>query len=225
MRFILVFFPLAPRNGRSYFQAMKRFSILLISCQLLTTSVLRGQDAVAAAAQAEREAAEERYKRLNSAVEDLLAAQTEQQRRTATLAREVESLREQASKPAGNYASQEDLRKLAEKLQELDKKREADKELILKEIERLGKLITGSSDKGKKPPSRPAGEAGASGTPGEKGFEHVIASGDTLSTIAQAFREKGIKITVDQILKANPKLDATKLKVGQKIWIPAPDKL
>jgi LysM repeat protein len=204
---------------------MKRLPILLIACLLLATPALRGQDAAAAAAQAEREAAEERYKRLNSAVEDLLAAQTEQQKRIATLAREIENLREQASKPTGNYASQEDLRKLAEKLQEIDKKREADKELILKEIERLGKLITGSpGEKRKKPPSAPAGDAGSSGAPGDKGFEHIIASGDTLSTIAQAFREKGIKITVDQILKANPKLDATKLKIGQKIWIPAPDK-
>ncbi len=204
---------------------MKRFSIFLFGCLLLMTPALQGQDAAAAAAAARAEREEERYKRLNSAVEDLLAAQTEQQRRIAALTREVESLREQASKPTGNYASQEDLRKLAEKLQEIDKKREADKDLILEKIEQLGKSITGpTGGKGKKPPAVPKGDTGSSGASAEKGFEHIIASGDTLSTIAQAFREKGIKVTADQILKANPKLDATKLRVGQKIWVPAPDK-
>ena len=40
--------------------------------------------------------------------------------------------------------------------------------------------------------------------------------------IIAAYKEKGIKITVDQILKANPGLKADKLRVGQKIWIPSP---
>ena len=65
---------------------------------------------------------------------------------------------------------------------------------------------------------------GAGGATPEKGFEHAVASGDTLSTIAQAYKEKGIKVTVDQILKANPGLVPEKMKVGQKIFIPAPEK-
>ena len=46
--------------------------------------------------------------------------------------------------------------------------------------------------------------------------------GDTLSIIAKAYRDQGIKVTTDQILKANPGLDPKSLKVGQKILIPAP---
>ena len=136
---------------------MKRVSIFLIACLLFVTPAVRGQDATAAAAQAEREAAEERYKRLNSAVEDLLAAQTEQQKRLATLAKELESLREQQTRPNTSYASQEDLKRLAEKIQEIDKKREADKKLILKEIGKLGKNLLA-------PATRPSGLTGRTST-------------------------------------------------------------
>jgi len=50
----------------------------------------------------------------------------------------------------------------------------------------------------------------------------TVAPGDTVSTISLAYREKGIKVTVDQILKANPDLVPEKMPVGRKIWIPAP---
>ena len=199
---------------------MKPFSILLIACLLLITPALRGQDA-AAAAQAEREAAEERYKRLNSAVEDLLAAQTEQQKRIATLAKELESLREQQTHPNTSYASQEDLKRLAEKILEIDKKREADKELILKEIGKLGKNLSAPATR----PRTPIADAAPSSTTEKgKGYEYEIESGDTLSVIVLAYQKKNIKVTLDQISKANPGLNPNKLKVGQKIWIPAPDK-
>jgi len=202
---------------------MKRFSILLIGFLLLITSATRGQNAAAvAAAQAEREAAEERYKRLSSAVDDLLAAQTEQQKRIAALAKEIESLREQMSKPTGNYASSDELRALTQTVEKINQKREDDKELILREIAKLGKIGPASSGPRNKTPS-PDTPPGA--TPDKpKGYKYEIKSGDTLSVIALAYQKQGIKITVDQILKANPKLDAAKLKVGQEIWIPAPDK-
>lgn len=68
----------------------------------------------------------------------------------------------------------------------------------------------------------PANDGGVNAGGAEKGYEYVIQSGDTLSSVAQAYREKNIKVTVDQILKANPGLNANKLKVGQKIFIPTP---
>ena len=43
-----------------------------------------------------------------------------------------------------------------------------------------------------------------------------------LSIIALAYREKGIKITSEQILQANPGLKPNRLSVGQKVFIPAP---
>ena len=43
-----------------------------------------------------------------------------------------------------------------------------------------------------------------------------------LSIIVKAYRDQGIKVTADQILKANPGLDPKNLIVGKKIFIPAP---
>ena len=40
--------------------------------------------------------------------------------------------------------------------------------------------------------------------------------------IAEYYAKYGVKVTTDQILKANPGLKAEKLKPGQEIWIPAP---
>jgi LysM repeat protein len=48
-----------------------------------------------------------------------------------------------------------------------------------------------------------------------------VKNGYTLITIAKAYQEQGVKVTVDDILKANPGLDPKKLKIGQKVFIPA----
>jgi LysM repeat protein len=45
-----------------------------------------------------------------------------------------------------------------------------------------------------------------------------------LSAIVEAYRTKGIKVTLKQVLEANPNLNEKKLYVGQKIFIPLPDK-
>jgi LysM repeat protein len=194
---------------------MKRICFFLVAASLCGAPVLRGQDA----------AVEERLNKLNGHVEDLLAAQAEQQKRLAALAKEIDALREQQNQPNTSYANQEELRKLAEKLQEIDQKRVADNERIVKEIEKLGQTMAVATPPKKTTPkvvAPPAGNPAPSGGPPEKGFEYTIAAGDTLSTIAQAYREKNIKVSVSQILKANPGLDANKLKAGQKIFIPAP---
>ena len=40
---------------------------------------------------------------------------------------------------------------------------------------------------------------------------HRVEKGQTLSLIVQAYREKGIKVTMDQVLKANPGLKPEKI--------------
>jgi nucleoid-associated protein YgaU len=50
-----------------------------------------------------------------------------------------------------------------------------------------------------------------------------VQKGDTLPAIAKAYREQGVKVTTTQILKANPGIDANKILIGQKIFIPDPN--
>jgi len=194
---------------------MKRIFFFLMALSLCGGRESRAQDA----------ATEERLNKLNGLVQDLLEDKAHQRKQIESLSREIQSLREQVSKPAGNCASQDDLRTLARKVQEIDQKRVEDYERIVKKIERLGEtLASPTSGKKPKPKPEPVDNAGAGGATPEKVFEHTVAAGDMLSTIVQAYKEKGIKVTVDQILKVNPGLVPEKMKVGQKIFIPAPEK-
>ena len=190
---------------------MKRISLLLAVLALSASPLLRGQDA----------ATEERLNKLAGQIEDLRAGQDALHKQVEALVKELDNLREQAGKPTGNFAAQEDLKRVAEAVKEVDQKRIDDAEKIRIELLNLRKGLLNSTAPPKKlaavtptdvaPPDKP-----------EKGFEYTIQKGDTLSTIVQAYRDKNIKITTDQILKANPDLKPERLRVGQKIFIPAP---
>ena len=56
----------------------------------------------------------------------------------------------------------------------------------------------------------------------KEGYEHIVAKGDTLSSIAQAYNsEYQLKLTSETIRKANELPKGAPLKVGQKILIPS----
>jgi hypothetical protein len=212
---------------------MKQTSLFLITLALCATPKLMGQDA----------ATEERLNKLSGQIENLMERQNAQHKQMEALSKEVEAVREAASRPNGSYASQQDLKRLMDSvkaaIKEVDGKRMEDIEKVHKELMDLAKLLkstpgsgsvaahsrteksTGSDNPGDKPPKD--SHAGSStGAKDEKGFPYEIKSGDTLSLIVQAYREKNIKVTVDSILKANPGLKAESLQPKQKIWIPAP---
>jgi LysM repeat protein len=194
---------------------MKRISFLLVTLALWTTPMLRADDA----------ATEERLNKLAGRIDDLTAGQEALRKQIQALEREVESLREQMAKPAGTYASPEDLKRLAETVKEVDRKRIEDAERIHTELLKVAKAVTAPAPPTRKPPPGSAAERSPTEPPAtpEKGFgEYTVQKGDTISLIVQAYRDKNIKLTTDQILKANPGLKPEKLHVGQKIWIPAP---
>jgi len=153
----------------------------------------------------------ERVNRLSGYVDELLADKARQQKQISDLTREVESLREQLQR-ASDGASRQDVDGVVVAVKQLETKHRADMELVAKQIEDLGKVsaisarVTRSSSGSSKP----------------QGYEYKIQPGNTLSAIAQAYRDEGIKVTVDDILKANPGLDPKKLQVGQVIIIPEP---
>ena len=198
-----------------YCRRMKRISLLLVSLALFAPSMLRAEDA----------ATEERLNKLAGRIEDLIAGQDALRKKVDGLERELANLREQMGKPTGNYAGEEDLKRVAKAVEEVDRKRLEDAEKVKSELLKLQKAVT----------SAPAVRPRASGTTeeparskpevSEKGYEYIIKKGDTLSTIVQAYREKNIKVTTDQILKANPSLKPEKMYIGQKIFIPAPKQL
>jgi LysM repeat protein len=193
---------------------MKRISFLLVALALCAAPAVRAQDA----------ATQERLDKLSGRIDDLENSRDALKKRVDELVKEVESVREQAAKPSGNYARQEDLNQLAEKIKEVDRKRMDDADKIHTELLKLRKVLEMplSPSKAKATP-QPKEKSAPEQTPtDDKVFPYVIQSGDTLGAIVQAYKEKNIKVTIKGIEKANPGLKADRLIVGQKIFIPAP---
>jgi LysM repeat protein len=193
---------------------MKRIFFLLVTLALCTAPAVRAQDA----------ATQERLDKLSGRIEDLTAAQEALKKQISELSRELESVREQSAKPSASYARQEDLNLLAEKIKEVDRKRMDDAEKVRTELLKLRNALERPLAPPKKASVTPPKDTPVTTNPTtpEKGFEYVIKSGDTLDAIVLAYKEKNIKVTAAQILKANPGLKAERLRVGQKIFIPAP---
>jgi LysM repeat protein len=99
-----------------------------------------------------------------------------------------------------------------------------DAEKIHAELVKLRRLLEAPPPTPKsKPTSTPKEKVTADKPAGDdKVFQYTIQSGDTLSAIVQAYKEKNVKVTAAQILKANPGLKAERLIVGTKIFIPVP---
>jgi chromosome segregation ATPase len=189
---------------------MKRIYFLLVTTALMTTPLARAQDA----------ASEERINQLSGKIEDLIAGMDAQKKVISELRKEIERLREQQDKPNTSYATHDDIKRLADSVKEVDRKRIDDNEKVQAALLKLSDSLkrkpvdVSNSTPKKKDPEPPKHD--------EKGFEYTIKSGDNLSTIVKLYKEQNINITTDQIKKANPGLQPDKLKVGQKIFIPAP---
>jgi Tfp pilus assembly protein FimV len=193
---------------------MKRICFLMLALALAGPVTAGAQDA----------ATEERLNKLSGRVDDLQAAQEALRRQIDALSRENASLREQLNnRPKVNYATVEDLKRVADAIKDVDRRRIEDAERVHDELLKIAEKLKAPPPPTRKtaPPRDETPPPEKSSGP-EKGYEYVVQKGDTLSAIIQAYREKGIKVTQDQILKANPKLKPSRMYEGQKIWIPTP---
>lgn len=133
------------------------------------------------------------------------------------LASEIETLRRAVATAAdgGARVLQPKLQELEGRLARLDAAREADRQLVIEELsKRMADAIKRAVGSG--PSSTPATRSPvrrASGSP--TGYEHVVQPGETLSAIAAAY---GVSASV--IAQENNISDPTKLRAGQKLFIP-----
>ena len=211
----------------SYLQSMRRkvlFCTLLVNFAFLTAA-LRAQESATAAA--ERQEAEERYKRLSADIEDLKSTLQSCQQRLNEQREEIKRLNEELTRATSNkdVITRDDLKRLADKIREVDDKRIADDEKVMAEFAHLRKDLISAPVKPNVPSAAPREEkssARAQKTGGDKGYEYTIRAGDNPRVIAQALVKQGMKVTSKQITDANPAVvDWSKLRVGQKIFIPA----
>lgn len=176
-------------------------------------------------ARAQENATQQEIDKLNGQIQDMEAAQAAQEKHIEALQRQINKLSSQLNQSSNNeFASQDDLQKLAHQVQEIDKKRQADNQRVLKELEHLENTLgTPPSGRPAAPKISSAGLKNHSSANGQQsGYNYIVQKGDTISAIARAYRAHGVKVTTDEILKANPGLNPKSMKVGQKIFIPAP---
>jgi TolA-binding protein len=216
---------------------MKRPLLLagLLSGLVCLPLSLSAQDPAAIAA---REEAEARYTRMNTRVQELEEANVSFQKRMQALTEEIRGLRDEIDRLRSkndNAATQESLKRLTDAVQDIEKKRQADKELVLERFKELAKLAQAKPPGVDKPPSGTAVRpppVGSDKSPGdgakpgptvpENGYEYAIKKGDTLEKILRDLKAHDIKVNQKQVENANPGVNWNRLKIGQKIFIPAP---
>lgn len=182
-----------------------------------------------ASAVADRQELEEWLKRWNATVENMMVAQSALQSRITALSEELDSVRADYETLKRNSVTRtdlkrvdEDLKKLATAIEDLDRKRQEDRTLVIKEMEKLARLIAAA------PPAMAPSPVPA--TPTGPFFEHVVESGETISAIVTAYNNElarqgySKRISIQMVLDANPKMDPKKIQIGDKLRIPDPGK-
>jgi len=197
----------------------------VLSLAVFTSGSAFAQDGIPAPASAPAPAADDstqqQIDKVSGQIQDLLDQQAALGKRIDALEKRIGEIEDKANQAGG--AAPDDLKKLADQVQEIDKKRQSDNEQILKELEKLDKALgVAPSTTAHKTPV-PASSGDTSTPPAnvpQKGYEYTIAKGDNLSAIAKAYRAQGVKVTAEQIQAANPGLSPKNLIVGKKIFIP-----
>ena len=195
---------------------------------LLAVPLARGQESPTAASLPE---IEENYKVMQGHLQDLTDANAALKHQIDDLQSKIDALTAQQGKPSGDYATRDDLKALKDAIEEVDKKRMADNDEVLKELNKIAKLSKTAGLSTTPAHSSPATSiatpnetASAEPKPDGPGFMYEVKPNDTPNKIAKKLlEEKGIKITADQIMQANPKVkDPTKLWIGEQLFIPVP---
>jgi LysM repeat protein len=187
----------------------------------------------------------EELRRVNGELADIRDANVAYQRRLSQMQKEIESLRdalrevnERTTTKLADFTTREDLKKIAEKIEEVDQRREADRKLILEEFEKLGRSLAQPVERPERSSSRkrdrerekePEPEAAPEKPIEGTFYPYKVQSGQVLSDIISAFnkqlREEGRPtISMSQVKRANPKLNPDLIRVGDEILLPVPDK-
>ena len=183
---------------------IKRFSFLVIAVFIFTGLALAQADPAKA-----EDAAIERQRILKATdqIEMLTEQVSKMQQDLQTMRQELEMMRTE------NY-------RLKQQMTLSETKRIKERDVILGEV---AKNIAKVSQASPTPPPKES-SAPTAPTKNERGYEHVVQKGETLWMIAKAYKDQGISVSVSDIRRANDMKPYQMLKIGQKIFIPAPSK-
>lgn len=225
---------------------MKRFLFVIAFAALLALAAgARAQNLVNDAV---RQDMEDRLRRVERDLESVKEANDSLRKKLGELQRNASAVEESAAKAATRSsnilqttASKEELNHLRDALKESERRREADKKLFLEKFDELRKLMASAPaapvfnapTKPVKEKAEPHGSARTKSPPAgvpDTGVFHLVEKNQTALEILKAYNDdqkaKGRpgKITLKQLEAANPGANMDKLRAGQKLFIPIPEK-
>lgn len=182
------------------------------------------------AALLERREAEERAKIINAAIQDIADNQRVLMKRQERLDQRIQEISERLDKLSSDVsqtkmssASRDELRKLAESVSELEKRRQSDNERVVKSLNDLAKVPVMPAADPK--PSKPEVSAPTS----DKYYTYKVKPGQKLSDIVKAYNEHFDEtgqehITISDVQRENPNMNPNRIRSGQELHIPIPPK-
>lgn len=174
----------------------------------------------------------EKLQKLSGDMEQLMGAYNLQIRKMEALEAQVKNLQmaneNLKRENVLRFASNKDIEELASKLMKLDNNLRNDLKLTNQQIDVILETVQKiANNPAPSPPPTHTNPAPAN----FQAREHVVQSGEFLSTILSAyntaFKEEGLngRVSQSQVLKANPGIKADRLLVGQKLLIPLPGEI
>lgn len=204
---------------------MKAFRPLFAGLLLIAglPSTASAQASYGAEAYAQRQQEEERWRRISAQMEELLNKQEDMRRRITTLEEENRALRAEVTRAGNAGVSPEEFQRvtkqLADKLKEVDDKRVADNKAVLEEMKKLIRDLRPTASASAPAPSVPRPSDPLPET--QRGFNHTLLEGQTISAVVQAARARGVKTSVEAVLAANPKIrNPRNIQAGTEIFVP-----
>ena len=185
----------------------------------------------------------EEFKRLQGEVADLRDANVAYQKRISELTRRIEKLQEdvreahdRSTMKMGDLVTREELKKVIDRIAEVDEKREADRKIILEQFDKLEKALT-SGASGSRSVNRGNTRERERETEKEpkpeiiegKFLEYIVQKDESFSVILDRYnrqlKEEGLPtIRRADVEKVNPNLNPNRIFTGQMIRLPVPDK-
>lgn len=139
------------------------------------------------------------------------------------LATQIENLQGEIAKLRSEMdALRSENGELRRSLQEMAATHAADRQKLLDEVSQ----IVAKSSPAPKPEAKEAAAAPPASDPPprqEKGYRHIVEKGQTVSAIARAYNAKGVKVTIEEIIRANDLSPEAVVRPGQELFIPKKD--
>ena len=195
-----------------------------------------------------RQELEDRLRRVERDLESVKEANDSLRKKLATLDAGVTEVSRTAVERANSNvnllkftASKDELAQLERALKDSEQRREADKKWFVEQLKELGKALGAATSAPPPTPTPRSGRTKSAASPDEKsrphpagapdtGVYHLVEKNQTALEILKAYNDdqkakgRAGKLTLRQLETANPGADMNKLRAGQKLFIPIPEK-